>query len=32
VTEVNRVYGANWLQPVQILDPRLVQISGMLTF
>ena len=28
----NTAYGANWLQPVQILDPRLFQISAMLTF
>ena len=28
----NTAYGANWLQPLQILDPRLFQISGTLTF
>jgi Carboxypeptidase regulatory-like domain len=29
---VNTTYGANWLQPVTVLDPRLLQISGQLTF
>ena len=28
----NTAYGANWLQPVLILDPRLFQISATLTF
>jgi hypothetical protein len=28
----NTAYGANWLQPVQILDPRLFQVSATLTF
>ena len=29
---INTVYGANWRQPLLILDPRILQISGMLTF
>ena len=32
VQNVNTAYGANWLQPQLILDPRLIQISGTLTF
>jgi hypothetical protein len=28
----NTVYGANWRQPLLVLDPRILQISGMLTF
>jgi len=29
---INTAYGANWLQPQTILDPQILQISGMLTF
>ncbi|MGE3176764.1 MAG: carboxypeptidase regulatory-like domain-containing protein [Vicinamibacterales bacterium] len=29
---INTVYGANWRQPLLVLDPRILQISGMLTF
>ena len=32
IQSVNTTYGANWLQPLQVLDPRLLQISGQLTF
>jgi hypothetical protein len=28
----NTAYGANWRQPLLVLDPRILQISGMLTF
>jgi hypothetical protein len=29
---VNTVFGANWRQPLNVLDPRILQISGMLSF
>ena len=29
---VNTTFGANWLQPLQVLDPRILQISGQLSF
>jgi len=29
---INTVFGPNWRQPLLILDPRILQISGMLTF
>ncbi len=32
VQTVNTTYGVNWLQPVQVLDPRILQISGQLSF
>jgi hypothetical protein len=32
VQAVNTTYGVNWLQPQTILDPRILQVSGQLTF
>ena len=32
VQSLNTTYGANWLQPNTVLDPQILQISGMLTF
>jgi Carboxypeptidase regulatory-like domain len=32
VQTVNTTYGTNWLQPLQVLDPRILQISGQLSF
>jgi carboxypeptidase family protein len=32
IRAVNSVYGAAWRTPLQILDPRLIQIGGSLTF
>lgn len=32
IQAINTAYGANWLQPVQILDPRILQFSGQLSF
>ena len=32
VQSINTVYGANWLQPLQVLDPRIFQFSGQLSF
>ena len=32
VQTVNTTFGANWLQPLQILDPRIIQISAQLSF
>jgi hypothetical protein len=29
---INNTYGANWRAPLTVLDPRILQISGMLTF
>jgi len=29
---INTTFGPNWRQPLLILDPRILQISGMLTF
>ena len=29
---INTAFGANWRQPLLVLDPRILQISGMLTF
>ena len=32
VQSINTAYGANWLQPAQVLDPRIFQFSGQLSF
>ena len=32
IQTINTAFGANWLQPNTILDPRILQISGNLTF
>ena len=32
VQSVNTAYGANWLQPLQVLDPRILQFSANLSF
>jgi hypothetical protein len=32
VQTVNTTFGANWLQPVNVLDPRIFQLSGQLSF
>jgi hypothetical protein len=32
VLTINTTYGAHWLQPTQILDGRLLQFSGQLSF
>ena len=32
VRGVTSTYGANWQRPTQILDPRLIQLSGSLNF
>jgi hypothetical protein len=32
IQTVNTTFGTNWLQPLQVLDPRLLQISGQLRF
>jgi hypothetical protein len=32
VQSVQTTYGPNWLQPTQILDPRILQVSANLTF
>jgi hypothetical protein len=32
VRAVNTSYGASWLTPTQILDPRILQISGQVSF
>jgi len=32
VQTLNTTFGANWLQPLTIMDPRILQISGQLTF
>ena len=32
VQAVNTTYGVNWLQPLTVLDPRILQISGQLSF
>ena len=32
IQNINTTYGASWLTPTQILDPRIVQFSGQLTF
>jgi Carboxypeptidase regulatory-like domain len=32
VQTLNTTFGANWLQPLTIMDPRLFQISGQLNF
>jgi hypothetical protein len=32
IQAINTTYGANWLSPTQILDPRLLQISAQLSF
>ena len=32
IRAVNSVYGAAWRTPLQILDPRLIEIGGSVTF
>ncbi len=32
VQNINTAYGANWLQPLVVLDPQILQISGQITF
>ena len=32
IQNINTTFGANWLSPTQILDPRLLQISAQLSF
>ena len=32
VQSVNTTFGANWLQPLTVLDPKILQISGQLMF
>lgn len=32
VQSINTTFGANWLQPQAVLDPRIVQFSGVLSF
>jgi hypothetical protein len=32
IQNINTAYGASWLTPTQILDPRILQFSGQLTF
>ncbi len=32
VQVVNTAYGANWLQPLTVIDPQILQISGQITF
>jgi hypothetical protein len=32
VRAVNNAFGAHWRQPLSILDPRLIQIGGQLSF
>ena len=32
ILAINTNYGPNWLQPLRILDARLLQISGSLEF
>jgi hypothetical protein len=32
VRAVTSAYGVNWQKPTQILDPRIVQLSGTLSF
>jgi hypothetical protein len=32
IQNINTTYGASWLSPTQILDPRILQFSGQLTF
>jgi hypothetical protein len=32
VRSVTSTYGANWQKPTQILDPRIVQLSGTFSF
>jgi len=32
VQAVNTTYGVNWLQPVTVLDPMILQVSGQFTF
>jgi hypothetical protein len=32
IQNINVTYGASWLTPTQILDPRILQFSGQLTF
>ena len=32
VQTLNNTFGANWLQPLTIMDPRILQFSGQLTF
>ena len=30
--QVNNAYGPQWRQPTEVQDPRIVQVSGQLTF
>jgi hypothetical protein len=32
IRSLTSTYGANWQRPTQILDPRLIQFSGQLSF
>lgn len=32
VQSINTTFGANWLQPQTVLDPRIVQFSGVPSF
>jgi hypothetical protein len=32
ILRVNTAFGPNWRQPIVIMDPRLAQIGGQLTF
>jgi hypothetical protein len=32
IQSVNNTFGASWLRPTQVLDPRILQFSGQLTF
>jgi hypothetical protein len=32
IQNINTTFGASWLTPTQILDPRILQLSGQLTF
>jgi hypothetical protein len=32
ILALNSTYGAQWLQPSRILDPRMIQLSGTLSF
>ena len=32
IQTINTTFGANWRQPQTILDPRIFQVSGQLTF
>lgn len=32
IQSLNTTYGPNWLQPLTFMDPKILQISGSLTF